>query len=164
MDFDPGAGSRRRPSGSPSKPAKTLAVDLQWAEPWNGVGTDLDAFLLDEGGKVLIAESHRRQHRRNNGTAATGRDRSHGKTNRRLPATVQLAINRFRRRRSPRLKFALLENGRGVSATEYPESARGDVVGPTVFGHAGAASAIAVGAVRYSDSAHSRSATPRAAR
>ena len=38
------------------------------------------------------------------------------------------------------------------------------MVGPTVFGHAGATGAIAVGAVRYSNAAPSRSATPRAAR
>ena len=47
----------------------------------------------------------------------------------------------------PRLKFILLENGGGVTATEYPESSEGDVVGPTIYGHAGAAGAISVGAV-----------------
>ena len=41
----------------------------------------------------------------------------------------------------------------GVTATEYPQSEGEDVVGPTVFGHAGAAAAIAVGAVRYNNSA-----------
>ena len=34
-------------------------------------------------------------------------------------ANVQLVINRFSGG-TPRLKFALLENGGGVSATEYP--------------------------------------------
>ena len=70
--------------------------------------------------------------------------------------TVRLAINRFYRERQPRLKFALLENGAGVSATEYPKSSEGDVVGPTVFGHAGAASAIAVARFRFNDSAKPR--------
>ena len=36
----------------------------------------------------------------------------------------------------PRVKVRSLENGGGVSETEYPKSAGGDVVGPTVFGHA----------------------------
>ncbi len=63
---------------------------------------------------------------------------------------MNLAINRFEGG-SPRLKVALLENGRGVSKTEYPESAEGDVVGPTIFGHAGAASAITLAAVSYND-------------
>jgi hypothetical protein len=48
----------------------------------------------------------------------------------------------------PRVKLILLQNGRGVSATEYPVSSGPDVVGPTIFGHAGAPSAIAVGAVQ----------------
>ena len=68
-----------------------------------------------------------------------------------LPANVNLAINRFSGG-SPRLKFALLENGSGVTKTEYPKSEGGDVVGPTIFGHAGAASAIALAAVRYDKS------------
>jgi hypothetical protein len=66
--------------------------------------------------------------------------------------TVQLAVNRFSGVLDPRLKFVLLENGGGVSATEYPESSEGDVVGPTVTGHAGAASAISVAAVPFDDS------------
>ena len=53
---------------------------------------------------------------------------------------------------TPRLKFALLENGGGVSETQYPTSSEGDTVGPTIFGHSGAASAISVGAVRFDDS------------
>jgi hypothetical protein len=48
----------------------------------------------------------------------------------------------------PRVKLILLENGRGVTATEYPKSAGGDVVGPSIYGHAGAASATTIGAVR----------------
>ena len=51
----------------------------------------------------------------------------------------------------PRLKFALLENGGGVSETQYPTSSEGDTVGPTIFGHSGAASAITVGAERFDD-------------
>ena len=53
----------------------------------------------------------------------------------------------------PRLKSILLQNGAGVTATEYPRSSGGDVVGPTVFGHAGAQA--------RSRSARSRSTTAR---
>src|SRR5260221_131322 len=48
---------------------------------------------------------------------------------------------------SPRLKFALLENGGGVTESEYPESIGEDTVGPTIFGHNGAQDAVSVGAV-----------------
>ena len=40
---------------------ETLTVDLQWAQPWNGVTTDFDAYLVS-GGKVL-ARSEFAQHR-----------------------------------------------------------------------------------------------------
>jgi hypothetical protein len=66
--------------------------------------------------------------------------------------TVQLVINRFEGTADPRLKFIFLQNGGGVSGTEYPRSGGGDVVGPSIYGHAGAAGAIAVAAVPFDDS------------
>jgi hypothetical protein len=64
-----------------------------------------------------------------------------------------LVVNRFSGVLNPRLKFILAENGSGVSETEYPQSSGGDVVGPTIYGHAGAASAISVAAVPFNNSA-----------
>ena len=77
---------------------------------------------------------------------------------------VQLVINRCSSTCNPEasatatplLKFALLENGGGVSETEYPVSSGGDTVGPTIFGHTGAASAISVGAVPFDDERRTR--------
>jgi hypothetical protein len=149
LDFDP-AGAEDHDFGITVEAGQELAIDLQWAEPWNGVGTDLDAFLLDEEGKVLGVD----------GAAVAAVEDNVGGSQRPFeflswqndgPAQeVQLVINRFSGA-DPRLKFALLENGRGVSATEYPRSSGGDVVGPTIFGHSGAAAAISLGAVRYDD-------------
>ena len=147
MDFDPQAPADDR-FGITVEAGQELAVDLQWAEAWNGVGTDLDAFLLDDEGKVIDAGG---------APVASAEDNVGGSQrpfeflsweNEGPGQEVQLLINRFSGV-SPRLKFALLENGRGVSATEYPKSSQGDVVGPTVFGHSGSAAAIAVGAVRH---------------
>ncbi len=148
MDFDPG-GASDRTFGITVEAGETLDVDLQWAEPWNGVVTDLDAVLLSGAGKKLAEAVE-------DNASPTGSQRpaeilewtNESGTER----TVQLAINRFSGL-SPRLKFILLENGGGVSATDYPTSSGGDVVGPTVFGHAGAASAIAVAAVPFNNSA-----------
>jgi subtilisin family serine protease len=149
MDFDP-AGAEDDSFGITVEEGQELAIDLQWAEPWNGVGTDLDAFLLDEDGDVLDES----------GTAVAALEDNVGGSQRPFEflswqndgpeQEVQLVINRFSGA-DPRLKFALLENGRGVSETEYPRSSGGDVVGPTVFGHSGAAAAISLGAVRYDD-------------
>ena len=146
MDFDSGPGSDDT-FGITVEAHETLTLDLQWAEPWNGVGTNLDAYLLSSGGTKVLAKSTEAN--------ISGTQRPveivSWENSSASSQTVQLAINR-RLGASPRLKFILLQNGGGVSATEYPKSSGGDVVGPAVFGHAGAASAIAVAAVPYSDS------------
>jgi hypothetical protein len=146
MDFDPGAGSDDT-FGITVQPHKTLILDLQWAEPWNGVTTNLDAYLLSNSGTKVLAKSTEAN--------ISGTQRPVeilGWVNTAASSqTVQLAINR-RVGASPRLKFILLQNGGGVSSVEYPKSSGEDVVGPAVFGHAGAESAIAVAAVPYSDS------------
>ncbi|MEX2106248.1 MAG: S8 family serine peptidase [Solirubrobacterales bacterium] len=151
MDFNPDPLASDDTFGITVVSGATLRVDLQWAEPWNGVTTDLDAFLLDTGGELV---------------AASGEDNV-GKSQKPLEVLewnnpgptqeVQLAINHCfgtcnevaSAATPPRLKFVLLQNGSGVTAFEYPESSEGDVVGPTIFGHSGASGAIGVGAVRF---------------
>lgn len=157
------------PSGAPDPgfgitvaPKDTLSLDLQWAEPWNGVRTDLDAYLLDalgnpileddgEGGLIPVGGYS------NNIASQKPVELLQWENTSSSPVKVQLAIDRCfdtcnpaaSSATLPRLKFALLRGG--IVATEYSSSSGGDVVGPTVFGHAGAAAAIAVGAVRYGD-------------
>jgi hypothetical protein len=143
MDFNPGAATDRT-FGIKVDQGETLTVDLQWAEPWAGVDTDLDAFLLDADGELIGAEAGDNLATQlpveiiqwENESAAT--------------QTVQLVVNRFTGP-GARLKFILLQNGGGVSGTEYPRSGGGDVVGPAVYGHAGAESAIAVAAVPFNN-------------
>lgn len=159
MDFNPSVAETDTTFGITVEAGETLIVDLQWAEAWGGVGTNLDAFLLDAAGTEILTKSIDI----NNGEHGTQRPYEIvGWENKSKSArTVQLAINRRSGSSDPRLKFIMLENGRGVSATEYPQSEGGDVVGPTVFGHAGAAAAIAVGAVRYDDSTKPESYSSR---
>lgn len=147
MDFQPAEPEVDETFGITVEPGAVLTADLQWAEPWNGVETDLDAFLLNSSGKIVAYSAEA-----NTGKAGTQRpfELVQWENKSATSQTVSLAINRFSGS-DPRLKVALLENGAGVSATEYPKSSEGDVVGPTVFGHAGAASAISVGAVPYDD-------------
>ncbi len=140
LDFNPGPVVDKT-FGIRVEAGETLAVDLQWDEPWFGVSTDLDAFLLNSTGN-WIAESAEHNI---DGAPVEVLEWTNTSSNTR---TVQLVVNRFSGSSSPRLKFALLENGGGVSATEYPRSSGEDVVGPTIFGHSGAASAISVAAVR----------------
>ncbi|MFL5833804.1 MAG: S8 family serine peptidase [Solirubrobacterales bacterium] len=148
MDFNPGATTDQT-FGITVGPKQVLTLDLQWAEPWDGVLTDLDAFLLSAGGQLLATSS-------SNNAGPTGTQRPveilQWENEASSAKTVQLAINRFSGI-SPRLKFILLQNGSGVSATEYPQSSGEDVVGPAVFGHAGSESAIAIAAAPFNNSA-----------
>ncbi|MDX6634618.1 MAG: hypothetical protein QOF06_821 [Solirubrobacterales bacterium] len=148
MDFDPGAGTDRAFAITVAA-GELLTVDLQWAEPWFGVGSDLDAFLLSEAGKLLTGSFEE-----NVGASGTQRpvEIVQWENTSTVAKTVRLAVNRFSGA-APRLKFILLQNGGGVTATEYPQSSGGDVVGPAIYGHAGAASAIAVAAAPFNSSA-----------
>jgi hypothetical protein len=146
LDFNPGSPLDKT-FGIKVEAGATLAVDLQWDEPWNGVGTDLDAFLLDSSGNRIPGTEANERNIEISQVPAEVREwtNSTGSTK-----TVQLVVNRFAGG-TPRVKFALIENGSGVSATEYPRSSGEDVVGPTIFGHSGSASAVSVGAVFFGD-------------
>jgi subtilase family protein/Big-like domain-containing protein len=145
-DFDPGAGVDTLFNFT--VPAKgELLLDLQWAEPRGGVGTDFDAYLIDPGGDVVASSKHR------NLTATQRPYELVGVENTGASAVpVRLAISRFAGpaiplAEGPAIKFVQL--GNAVPTTAQYETSSADTIGPTVFGHAAAAGAIAVGAVRY---------------
>ncbi len=174
MDFNPAESGTDRGFEITVEPKATVTVDLQWAQPWFGVTTDLDAYLLKGGAEVAASEFPNTDP----GLQEPVEVLSWTNPSSSAAATVELAINRCEETvlpggcgelralahpkelggteggdaGNPRLKFALLENGGGVSKTEYPESKEGDTVGPTIFGHSGAASAVSVGAVRFNTS------------
>jgi subtilisin family serine protease len=166
LDFDPGAGEDDT-FGIRVEEKEELTVAVQWAEPWNGVEADVDAYLLDEGGAPLLDGLDLVGSTENNvGATGTQKPVEFFSWENKGPETeVQLAIDRCfsteeeaeeeqgcnpgaSSTAKPRVKLALLQNGSGVSATEYPESAAPDVVGPTINGHAGAASAFTLGAIQ----------------
>jgi hypothetical protein len=155
MDFDPAAGVDST-FGIVVEPGEQLIVDLQWAEPWEGVEADLDAYLLNAAGNAVLAESVEDNVQGQQPVEVLSWENDSASAR-----EAQLAINRCvgacnpaaSPLAQPRLKFVLLENGGGVESIEYPVSAAGDVVGPTVFGHAGTAAAMAVGAIRFNATA-----------
>jgi hypothetical protein len=161
MDFHPG-GPTDNTLGITVEKGATLTVDLQWAEPWFGVDSDLDVYLLDSSGKLLAAEDQ------NNAGDLKPKSEEGGTQkpvevlqweNTGGAVETRLAINRCFEAcnpdasevKAPRLKVGLLENGSGVSKTEYPAKAEGDVFGPTIFGHTAAAGAVSVAAIRYNN-------------
>ncbi len=144
LDFNPGSGTDRT-DAIEVEPEELLTIDLQWAEPWEAVESDLDAFLLNAGGGVIAGSTEDNLSTQRPVEIVQWENESSS------TKTVQLAINRYSGS-GARLKFILLENGGGVSGVEYRRSAGGDVVGPSIYGHAGSADAIAVGAVPYTNS------------
>jgi hypothetical protein len=130
----------------------TLLVDLQWAQPWDGVTTDLDAYLLDSSSNLIAGSEEFNVTTTKKPFEFLVWTNTAGSSQ-----TVRLAINRCDvicggldggDTNSPLLKFILAQNGSGVTATEYPESLD-DTIGPTIFGHNGAANALSIGAIRY---------------
>lgn len=144
LDFDPDPEKADRTFGIKVEPGSELTVDLQWDEPWNGVATDLDAYLLNASGYLVqeAAEANVETSQMPVEVLSWANESSTTKT-------VQLVVNRALGEAAPRVKLALLENGGGVEATEYPRSSGEDVVGPTIFGHSGSASAISVAAALF---------------
>ena len=150
LDFDPGTGDDNTYAIS-VKDGATVLLDLQWAQPWYGVTTDLDAYLTDAAGAVLPGArsedantSTQKPYEAVDWTNDTGHDQ-----------TINLSISRSTGagggdHASPRLKFIFLPNGDDrVVPTEYTTSVSDDVVGPAIFGHNGAGNAVSTAAVYW---------------
>lgn len=154
LDFDP-AGGVDPSFGITVGGKETLTLDLQWAQPWNGVSTDLDAYLLSAG--AVVAPVLPDKEIRNVTQAQKPVEVLSWTNESSSPVVVQLAVNRCDKvcdpvsggdEATPRVKFVAID---GAIATEYPDSSGVDTVGPTIFGHSAAASAIGVGAVPFSN-------------
>lgn len=138
------------------RPHASVFVDLQWAEPWQGVGSDLDVYLLNKAETQVVAEAES-----DNIAEEEPVELVRWKNTSGAATEVRLVIDRCvlgcnpasNAALEPRLKFALMEGG--ASKTEYPTSdeTAGITVGPTIYGHAGSAAAITLGAVYFGESA-----------
>ncbi len=143
-------------------PGGSLTPVLQWAEPWGGVKTDLDLYLVDETpgsnfGRMLNPTS--------DGVPYLGVDdnkktqmpfevltytNTSGSTKR-----IGLVAQRFSGA-APRIKMVLL--GADVTSAQYNQSTvnrngQRDVVGPSIYGHNGGPNVLSVGAIDHEASA-----------
>jgi hypothetical protein len=178
LDFDPSDAGEDPTFGITVQEDEELTIDLQWAEPWNDVRADIDAYLLNEAGVPLLNVASTSNNVAEPGSAicnmqpAALRQRCQRPVelitweNKGPETEVQLVVNRCFSKTpqeadeekgcnpgadptvKPRIKLILPQNGGGVSATEYPQSKEGDVVGPAIYGHAGAPAAFSLGAIR----------------
>ena len=152
MDFDPGAGVDNTfnitSAGQPVSGTRPFRFVLNWAEPQNGVTTDFDLYVINQAAAQVFSST--------NVNATTGKafefvGFNPGNTS---PNNYQVVIKRVSGTGTPRLKWVNADNGAGsIAGLEYPTSAGGDIVGPTIFGHNGTAAAQTVGAVPFNNSA-----------
>ena len=139
MDFDPGPGEDPT-LGATFAAGMNQRLDLQWAEPWNGVGTDLDVFLFNGASFIQTGTRNLTTQRPVdvlNATINTGGAR-------------EIVIGRFGTPppTSPRVKIGILRNGpQSTFFTEHLADGQGDVVGPQIFGHNGSENGSSVAAV-----------------
>jgi Subtilase family len=153
------------------KPGSRLLVDLQWAEPWYGVESDLDAYLVRASNNEVLAprfglplNNVREGGEGEGGKAFSSPVEVVGWQNESASAVeVKLVVDRCAGScnqtaniaMKPRVKVGILENGAGVEAVKNKHfesnSAAGITVGPTIFGHAGSSAAITVAAINYAE-------------
>jgi hypothetical protein len=145
-DFNPAAGADNR-SGFTLANTGRLALDLQWAEPWYGVQTDIDMYLLNNANAILASSFND-----NPGTTQMPFEFFDYTNNTGAAQTVFLVIHRWSGTATPRLKYILLQSTLGLNSVEYNALNSADTFGPTVYGHSGANEAISVAAVRYNNS------------
>jgi Subtilase family len=147
MDFAPGEPAIDTTYDFEVKAGREMKLELQWAEPWSGVSTNFDAYLLDSSGAVLASSTNLNQTR--------PFEFLFWKNAEATAEVISLAIARHAGTGTPPLKFVQI--GEGIPASVVPTAEQltvsaGDTIGPTIVGHSGGPAAASVGAVGFDDS------------
>jgi len=119
-----------------------FGLDLQWNQPWGGVTTDLDAFVVNSSGSIVAASTI------NNDSSQTPFEYADYENTTGVPQQVQIVIGKYSGAANPRLKF-ILTGASGILAVEHDVSTGTDIVGPTIFGHTGAQLVGSTAAIAY---------------
>jgi len=139
--FDPLTGGDPQ-LGITLPPGGRVVVNLQWSEPWFGVRTDFDAYLVDHSNTILAKADTQ--------LGFAPREVFSYDNTGEAEQTVQLVIGRFTGDATPRFKLTFGNaalRAPGPTALEYAGAGSGDIFGPTVTDHSAAAYAVNVGAV-----------------
>jgi len=142
LDFDPDPGTEDQQFRYTIEEEGGLDVVLQWAEAWEGVETDLDVYLLH--GTDVVAQSELDSPNVGIPFEFLSWANETGET-----ADVRVVVNRASGDESPRVKFLARPGPGDVMDSEYQDSSGGDLVGPAIWGHNGAADALSVAAVPF---------------
>jgi subtilisin family serine protease len=131
-----------------------INTDFQWAEPWYGVATDLNIYLLDSGGSI-VAQSNN-----NNLLTQTPYELMYY-NNPGSAADYSIVIARKSGSATPRLKYIFLQGTYLLTSVQYNTSTGGDIVGPTLYGHSATTYGLSVGAIPFNDSNNPEKFTSR---
>jgi hypothetical protein len=144
-DFDPTGGTSSTSSVT-LLGGCTVDILLQWNEPWYGVATDLDLFLIDS--KNVVVSSSAYDNLNDEPFEYLSYTNSSGSAK-----TYRIVVNRYTGSGTPRLKYVFLQNGNDcISSVQYNTSAGGDIVGPSLIGHGSSVAGFSVAAVPFDDS------------
>ena len=126
-------------------------LDLQWAQPWYGVTTDLDLIMTNSTSTSIVAASGYV----NPGPSGTQQpfeilvyQNTSGSTQ-----TYHVYISRYTAggyTGTPRTKLMIFSSS-GVTAVTPSTSSGGDIVGPTIMGHSASNYAFSVAAAPYNN-------------
>ena len=122
-----------------------FTVNLQWAEPRNGVTTDLDLYLVDANTSAIVDSS-------TSSNPASGRPFEFVGAANGSGGNYWVVIENFSQSgAAPRLKFIIQRAD--ITGAEYPTAlGGGDLIGPSIFGHNGSEDTVSVAAVPYNNS------------
>jgi hypothetical protein len=124
-----------------------LVIDLQWNEPWNGVTTDLDLYLLDSHNVVTASSessniAFQQPYEYLDYTNNTG-----------SVQPLRIVIGRSDGTALPRLKYFFLQGTRGVLSVQFATNTVSDTIGPSLFGHSASRYVNSVAAVPFDGNA-----------
>jgi hypothetical protein len=123
-----------------------MQVNFQWAEPRNGVTTDLDIFAYDNTLGSFVAQGDE-----DNLQTQLPFELMNVQNTDSAAHTYFFFILRAQGTSAPRLKFIL---GRPrLSAAEYTTSGGPNIIGPTIFGHNGGPNVVSTAAIPYDNAA-----------
>ena len=154
-DFDPGGGvSNSDPFTLEAN--ERLFLDLDWNEPQYGIVTDLDLFVVDTFTNSIASrfswgkQDNDRQYQAFEGLFVQNPWLT-------APHDFKIVVARYKNPTfhpggaTPRFKVISFGNWWSLDSVQFPTSAAGDVIGPSVFGHNASFAGASVGAVPFDD-------------
>ncbi len=145
MNFAPGGTPDDALAGYTISPGFQITPFLQWAEPINGVTSQLSVLVVNGSGVVTLPTPVSYP----TFPVSVALYTNGGST----AENVSIVIVNFNST-TPRVKYCLCKSSPvgEITAVEYAASAGGDIVGPSIFGHQGGQNTLSTAAIDFFDS------------